>query len=357
MVLSEADRITLLMMRGYGDRIRSYAEVAALFNDVTGSSHPISKSTVRKTVQRFHETGGVKDRPRCGRPKSATNYENSLHVMQTVVENPHSTLRKMEQALDISARSVKRILNENKYHPYKIHLTHQLMEDDADRRNEFCEQMMQFYSRDNTFFNRIIFSDEATFHLTGEVNRHNCRYWSDENPHWMRQLHTQYPQKINLWAGFCVRGIIGPFLIDGNLNGEQYLQLLQNNIVPAIHNLFNGNVNNIWFQQDGAGPHYAVEVRDYLDATFPNRWIGRRGEIEWPARSPDLSPMDYFLWGFLKNRVYETQPATLTELQQRISDQVAIITQEIRENVLNNFYFRLAHCQEALGEQFEHLLS
>ncbi|KAG8289720.1 hypothetical protein J6590_098624, partial [Homalodisca vitripennis] len=46
--------------------------------------------------------------------------------------------------------------------------------------------------------------------------------------------------------------------------------------------------------QDGAPPHYGLHVREYLNNIFPNRLIGRRGSIEWPPRSPDLSPLDYF---------------------------------------------------------------
>ncbi|KAJ8941334.1 hypothetical protein NQ318_004778 [Aromia moschata] len=71
--------------------------------------------------------------------------------------------------------------------------------------------------------------DEFTFTLHGHVNRQNSCYWSRENPHWMRELHTQNPEKVNVWAGIIGENIIGPFFIDGNLNGETYLALLQNN--------------------------------------------------------------------------------------------------------------------------------
>ena len=58
------------------------------------------------------------------------------------------------------------------------------------------------------------------------------------------------------------------------------------------------------FQRDGAPPHYGTVVREWLNEKFVGRWIGRRGRIEWPPRSPDLSPCDFFLWGVLKERVY-----------------------------------------------------
>lgn len=134
-------------------------------------------------------------------------------------------------------------------------LVQELKENDSARRIDFCDEMMRLYDIDRTFFHNIIFSDEATFQLTGEVNTHNCRYWSDKNPRWMRDEHTQYPEKLNVWCGFSTRGIVGPFIIKGNLNGGVYLNLLRDEIVPAVRNLFNGNLENAWFQQDGAPPH------------------------------------------------------------------------------------------------------
>jgi len=52
---------------------------------------------------------------------------------------------------------------------------------------------MEMMNNDSLFLDNIVFSDEATFELTGNVNRHNCRYWSDINPHWLRENHTQHP--------------------------------------------------------------------------------------------------------------------------------------------------------------------
>ncbi|EFN70918.1 hypothetical protein EAG_03291, partial [Camponotus floridanus] len=72
--------------------------------------------------------------------------------------------------------------------------------------------------------------------------------------------------------------------------------------------------------------------------------------------SPDLSPLDFFFWGYLKDRVYKIKPQNLNDLQVRIIDEVALITPEILQNVQTNFYDRLAHCQTVEGRQFEHLL-
>lgn len=355
--LTERERVSLLMMRGWGDRRRTYDEVVQVFNDtfrvgLTG----ISKSTVSKTINRFEETGTNKDRQKSGRPKTETSEEQQVEVAQLFVEDPHSSVRKASQQLQISQTSIFRNLKIIKFHPYKIKLHQEINEDDPDRRIEFCEIMMERITQNPIFQSLIVFSDESAFQLNGEVNRHNCRYWSEENPHWLREHHTQYKQKLNVWAGIFRDQIIGPFFIDGNLDGPKYLELLQEQIVPAIQEIAGDYFHDVWFQQDGAPAHFRTIVRNYLNVVFNNHWIGRRGTIEWPARSPDLSPLDFFLWGYLKSKVYATKPLNLDDLRQRIVNACAEITPEMIRNSIENFYIRLGLCQEVMGEHFEHKL-
>jgi len=63
----------------------------------------------------------------------------------------------------------------------------------------------------------------------------------------------------------------------------------------------------IIFQQDGASPHWGSHLRRFLDATFPNTWIGRDGPTPWPPRSPDITPLDFFLWGMLRTKCFRHQ--------------------------------------------------
>lgn len=105
--------------------------------------------------------------------------------------------------------------------------------------------------------------------------------------------HSQYHGTVNVWVGLLGRNVIGPFFIDGKMNGDKYLELLQTEVGPAIDNVAGENI--VWFQQDGCPAHFTNTVTLYLNEVFPNCWIGRGGPINWPARSPDLSPNDFFL--------------------------------------------------------------
>ena len=58
------------------------------------------------------------------------------------------------------------------------------------------------------------------------------------------------------------------------------------------------------FQQDGASAHHSKKVQDWLDIIFEDRWMGRAGPISWSARSPDLTPLDFWLWGICINLYY-----------------------------------------------------
>nr|CAI5837922.1 unnamed protein product [Callosobruchus analis] len=94
----------------------------------------------------------------------------------------------------------------------------------------------------------IIWSDEAQFKLNGTVNRHNCVYWCEENPHITIEKAVNLPG-VNVWCGLSSRGLIGPFRFEGTVTGINYLIMLADSIFPAIRALY-GN-DDFYFQQDG----------------------------------------------------------------------------------------------------------
>ena len=146
----------------------------------------------------------------------------------------------------------------------------------------------------------ILFSDEAILHLEENINKHNCSHWSQTNPNWVVEKSMHSP-KVMVWAAIGEPGIIGPIFIEGNVNGEAYLKLLQDDFYPEFSSF--PNQSELMFMQDGAPPHWAQSVRDWLNTTMPQQWIGRGSSrdqnIPWPPRSPDLTPMDFFLSGVL----------------------------------------------------------
>ena len=83
----------------------------------------------------------------------------------------------------------------------------------------------------------------------------------------------------------------------------------------------NGAFPRLWWAQYGAPPHRYRPVHARLQTLFPNRVIGLGHDPEWPARSPDLNPLDFFLRGYLKARVYRTLPTSPQDLESELKSE------------------------------------
>jgi hypothetical protein len=126
--------------------------------------------------------------------------------------------------------------------------------------------------------------------------------------------HIRDSPKVKVWCGLLHDRVIGPFFFhEPTVTSDTYLDMLQHFVYPQLEEL----QPRIIFQQDGAPPHWAKIVRNSLKDKFENRWIGRGGPIPWPPRSPDITPCDFFLWGFVKDVVYNTQVTDLADLKSK----------------------------------------
>ncbi|GFU43648.1 uncharacterized protein TNCV_4483211 [Trichonephila clavipes] len=121
-------------------------------------------------------------------------------------------------------------------------------------------------------------------------------------------------------------------------NGDRYRARITNFFIPELNN---HDVQELWFQQDGATCHTARATIDLLKDTFGDRLISRFGPVNWPPRSCDLTPLHYFLWDYAKSLVYADRPQTLTHLEDNIRRVIADIRPQMLEKVIENWTSRL----------------
>ena len=197
------------------------------------------------------------------------------------------------------------------------------------------------WTRHPIFIQNVLCTDESQFTRDGIVNRHNQHFWAGTNPHWTRATHHQVRWSTNVWCGIWRNTLVGPIFYQGTLNGGRYLELLRIHICAWADELPLATLRETWFQQDGAPPHKLREVTELLTATFGDQWMGQYGPTRWPPRSPDLSPLDFFLWGYLKDEVYATPPRDLDDLKVRVENACRQLTPDVLRNVLENMECRL----------------
>ncbi|GFT66228.1 transposable element Tc3 transposase [Trichonephila clavipes] len=167
--------------------------------------------------------------------------------------------------------------------------------------------------------------DEAHFWLNGYVNKQNCRIWSEANP----QVYVEtplHPEKLTACHDF---------------------------FIPELNN---HDVQELWFQQDGATCHTARATIDLLKDTFGDRLISRFGPVNWPPRSCDLTPLDYFLWGYVKLLVYADKPQTLDNLEGNIRRVIADIRPQMLEKVIENWTSRLDYIRASRGSPMPEII-
>ncbi|UYV70218.1 hypothetical protein LAZ67_7002223 [Cordylochernes scorpioides] len=122
---------------------------------------------------------------------------------------------------------------------------------------------------------RKIDIDEANFSLNGEVNPQNSRIWTTENPRNFTEM-PLYQPRVTVWLR------------------KGYSQIA---------------LSEITFMQDGGPPHISRGAKQLLKDTFSE---------DRPPRSPDLTPCDFWLWGYIRSRVYRCRPTTLAMLKASI---------------------------------------
>ncbi|GFW96110.1 putative DD41D transposase [Trichonephila clavipes] len=165
-------------------------------------------------------------------------------------------------------------------------------QNDHQARRRFDEWAQNEIAVVPDFHKRILFSDEAHFWLNGYVNKQSGHIWSEANP-----------QRDNFF-------------------------------IPELNN---HDVQELWFQQDGATCHTARVTIELLKDTLGDRLISRFGHVNWPPRSCDLTPLDYFLWGYVKSLVYADKPQTLDYLEDTIRRVIADIRPQMLEKVIEKF--------------------
>jgi hypothetical protein len=198
-----------------------------------------------------------------------------------------------------------------------MQVVHALKPGDYAMRVGFCEHMLQLLVDDPQLIDNLWMSDEAHFHLSGYVNKHNFRYWAAANP---RQLHKRplHSAKVTVWCVISSNGVIGPYFFENDdghavtVTSARYVHTLENFLIPELHR-FPVHENT------HATSHTARVTVNLLKDLFQNRLISRNGDVQWPPRSPDLSSCDYFLWGYLESKDFEIRPATIQDADTRRS--------------------------------------
>ena len=185
-------------------------------------------------------------------------------------------------------------------HAYHLQKVKELEPNDFAPRVRFVQWFLQRSVVNPAFPAQVLFTDEASFTRDSYFNSRNSHIWDDKNQHavFIRVHQTRF--NVNIWGGIRGDYLLGPVIIPDCLNGAVYLEFLPNMLPLVMEEMPLAIRREMWFQHDGDPAHFGLQVRAHLNRICSEKWIARGGPVAWPARSPDLTPLDFFLWGHVR---------------------------------------------------------
>jgi hypothetical protein len=311
-----------------------------------------SNESLARMIKRFEETGSCDKRNPPGKPAG-----DSVQLVQAHIDTSECgsiSCRKSSSKVGISKSQMHRIMRYNlNLFPFKPVMEHFVPETAQIERIEFCQKFLENVAENEDFLDNILFSDESLFELENiQVNKQNKRFWCLKGSQPLETAVTvkQFPKKLMVWFGFTSKFCIGPYFFYENVNATNYQDMLHTFVIPELKkkHKFSSTV----FMQDGATPHTAKTVKEYLLSTFGNRVISRGHEFGWPGYSPDLNPLDFAFWGFIKDLVGQHHYSTMDELKEAIIEEFAKMSTSFYQNSVYSLINRCYLCLEVNGGTF-----
>ena len=186
-----------------------------------------------------------------------------------------------------------------------------------------------------------MFQDERDFSLQVPTNCQNNQVYFNGPKKYVQLGHlyskgNKFSKKALVSAVITWKGVSQPFLIGGNgikLNGVSYLKHLRNDVIPAVEAMYLNK--DFTFVQDSAPSHRANQVQNFLKQKLKSRFVKN---TDWPPKSPDCNPLDYYFWDRVQEKVYDGRYcypfAKIDELKRRgcdIWDECAMDLPQIRQ--------------------------
>jgi len=301
--LSTVERSAVVVLRKQGNTRQQIGQQLA-----------VSQPTVRHWIERYDQTGDVKDEPRSGRPRLTDEAIDTAIVGAAYVENNFCTPRglKRKYQFEPSARTIDRRLREANLFGRVARHKKRLTDEEKRARLSFAEGYLHMTEEE---WMKIMFADEKKFKGEGFMGQVWVRRPPGEANNPAFQVHKlPHPVKLNVWGCFCGRGLGYCYIFNENMNGKLLKKIVSSHLKESAELYYEQDPPELWrLLQDNDPKHKSNLVRTWLF----NNGISL---LDFPPYSPDLNPIEN-LWNDLARRVEARPASTVEELQDAIAEE------------------------------------
>lgn len=283
-------------------------------------------STVYDVARKYFSQPASSNSLRQTHNRSMTRKRNDelINTLEELVQqDPSQSTRILASKLNVSATTIRRAIQKDlRCKSYRLKVHQMLSQKMKAKRLERCSLLLT--SLKGKASGRIrFFSDEKMFCLDAKVNRQNDR-WIVKNIKDVPVIgRTKHPSSVHVLMVISSEGhLMPPFFFEKgqSVNTEVYLNVLKQHVKPWIIKV--AGARPYVFQQDGAPAHTSRAVQNWLAENFDMFW----SKDLWPPSSPDLNPLDYYLWSVLERESNKCSHNTAEALRTAISEAVTKIS-------------------------------
>lgn len=304
---------------------------------------------VKKAVVRYKETGGIADKPRKGRPRTVRTPALIRKVREKLRRTKRVKVPRLAARYEVSRSTMRRIIiRDLKNKAFKRRKSQNVSIDSMPKRCARSKALLKRHDMRN-----VMFTDEKKWTVEEHFNHQNDRIYAStlQEAHDDPQYHVargQAPAYVMVWAAITTSGKFDIVFLDSErLTGKKYREkVLSKHVKGRAAEHFGGKE---WtFQQDGAPCHREKSVQSWLEINVPS-FIRA---AEWPPYSPDLNPLDYYLWGRMESLVNTKRFDSVESLKVAIRQCWDSLDDSEVSAACAGFKSRLTKCVEANGGIF-----
>lgn len=299
----------------------------------------VSKTAVQKICFKYKSTGSVQNLPRKGRPKATSSREDAL-ILREIKKQPTNSARKVKETLnlEVSCKTIQRRLKSSGFLSCIQKRKPLISKVNRSKRLVFAKTHID---KGPDFWNKVLWSDESKFELFGSKKRQHV--WRKPNED-LKERHLKKNVKhgggsIMVWGSFAATGVEELFLINGIMEEEDYVKILETNLMKSARKI--GLGRRFTFQQDNDPKHTSKVAKNYFKKAKVKL-------LEWPPQSPDLNPIEN-LWSILDEKVKLDNRKNKNELFQQLTDAWINIPAETTQKLVESMPRRLRAVLDAKG--------
>lgn len=302
----------------------------------------VHRNTVYAVINKYHETGSIKDRPGRGRKRKLST-EDEKKIIKKAKQGKDATEIAREykrEGIQINQQTVRRIINAHNLKWLPRHKVQVISEVNEGKRLEYSRAM----STHN--WHKVLFSDEKTFYL-GAMKTHAYQEAGNRREYPV----IRHPPKLNVWGAAGAHMKTKLYYFNENMNRPLYRKVIQSRLQKK-YITFSSDCparlpQRYQYLQDNAQWHKGDITRGILEEFVDDRII------EHPAQSPDLNIMED-LWSYLDRKVKAANITTIPALKRKLTFEWNNMPWSYIRKSVKSMPHRLAQCVEREGKRTQY---